>query len=339
MMFLGYLSLFVLVVVLWSLRRLGRVLDESEHVSCEVAVVLGARVNEGGEPSGALIRRVDHGVDQLREGRAARLLFTGGPYRGRESEARVGLERAAGQGVAKALMSMEEWSCSTAGNARHARHLLGETRVLVVTDAYHARRARLEFERYFEGVEVTAPQGPRMPGPKALLREMFGTGRALWRRHTVRPKQRPRREWFRSVESWELGACLALRRRVFQEEGGVPRGVEVDGRDEQAMHWIGIVGGHVVATARAREVGDGNVKIERVAVDKAHRGKALGARLMREVHRDLHARGVCRAKLHAQVTVEGFYEALGYETHGEVFLEAAIEHVEMWLDLKDQSSA
>ena len=92
-----------------------------------------------------------------------------------------------------------------------------------------------------------------------------------------------------------------------------------------------------MATARTRVVGEATVKIERVAVDKAHRGRAHGARLMRTVHQDLAAEGVRRAKLHAQITVEGFYKALGYETRGESFLEADIEHVEMWLDLPGES--
>lgn len=50
---------------------------------------------------------------------------------------------------------------------------------------------------------------------------------------------------------------------------------------------------------------------------------------MERIHEDLRDRGFRTAKLHAQVSVSGFYERLGYQAHGDVFVEADIPHQEM----------
>ncbi len=293
----------------------------------DVVVVAGARVWDGGRPSCALNRRVEHGVRCIQEGRATQILFTGGPYRGRLSEAEVARAIAVKAGVEDARILVEEWSSSTRGNARSAYHRLGDQRVLLVTDVSHARRAKLEFSRWFEVVGVSTPAGAPYPGVLRDLREQVA-----WLWSVLRPAQAwgtKRRVIARAANPWEIKACMALRREVFQTEGGVPSTVEADGLDGDAQHWVGLWRGRVVATARARPVGQGVAKVERVAVARVLRGTHWGRRLMDCVHSDLQKRGFQTAKLHAQVSVVGFYERLGYRPHGDVFVEAEIEHLEM----------
>ena len=129
--------------------------------------------------------------------------------------------------------------------------------------------------------------------------------------------------------------ALAVRRRVFVEEQGVPEDLEVDGRDDEAVHFVATDDGEPVGAARLRGVDADAVpdattgKVERVAVVPARRGEGIGREIMAELESTAAELGVETLVLHAQLPVEGFYLDLGYETTSDVFEEAGIDHVEM----------
>ncbi|MEF8786986.1 MAG: GNAT family N-acetyltransferase [Haloarculaceae archaeon] len=127
----------------------------------------------------------------------------------------------------------------------------------------------------------------------------------------------------------------AVRRAVFIAEQGVSEDVEMDDKDEDATHFVAVVATHgsPVGTTRLRAVDEDTVKIERVAVLPDHRGEGLGLRLMERAEAEARTQGYTRVRLHAQSSVEGFYERLGYRTSSEEFEEAGIPHVEMTKDL------
>ena len=122
-----------------------------------------------------------------------------------------------------------------------------------------------------------------------------------------------------------------VRRDVFIEEQDVPEAIEMDGRDDEATHFVvyDTDAGRPVGTARLRYIDDDTAKAERVAVLAEYRGEGLGRRLMELVEAEARGRGRERIDLHAQTAVEGFYETLGYETVSDEFMEADIPHVEM----------
>jgi predicted GNAT family N-acyltransferase len=131
-----------------------------------------------------------------------------------------------------------------------------------------------------------------------------------------------------------LADAHAVRRAVFVEEQGVSEAIEMDGNDAEATHVVvhDRAEGTPVATARLRTP-EGVAKAERVAVRAAYRGRGLGARVMALLESAARRQGHGRVVLHAQTTVEGFYERLGYETTSDVFEEAGIPHVEMVKEL------
>lgn len=127
----------------------------------------------------------------------------------------------------------------------------------------------------------------------------------------------------------ELDACRAVRRAVFVVGQGVPEHLEVDGRDADCGHIIAVdASGRAVGTARLMP-GPGAATCQRVAVLEGLRGTGLGARIMAVFEREARRRGHSRVTLHAQASVVGFYERLGYTAHGEPFMEAGIEHRHM----------
>ena len=130
----------------------------------------------------------------------------------------------------------------------------------------------------------------------------------------------------------EREACYRLRMAVFVDEQGVPPWEEMDADDETALHIAAIADGEIIGTARIVDKGNGIGKIGRVAVLREHRGKRAGRGLM-EYLLDVSKDGYNLLVLDAQLSVIPFYENLGFEAEGEVFLDAGIEHRRMSLRL------
>ena len=134
------------------------------------------------------------------------------------------------------------------------------------------------------------------------------------------------------AETRDIAACRALRRVVFIEEQGVSEADEVDDLDDQAIHLLA-VDGAPIGSARLMVLGAYG-KIGRVCVLREGRGQGIGAALIRAAVERFRAEpGVSKVKLGAQVHALGFYEGLGFQPVGEVYLDAGIEHRDMVLAL------
>ncbi len=130
----------------------------------------------------------------------------------------------------------------------------------------------------------------------------------------------------------EREAVFALRMTVFVEEQGVPAAEELDAHDVTAVHVLARETkdpARIVATARLIAYGENKGAVGRVAVQKAYRGRGVGALLMRFVEAVAKERGMTCLELGAQCYALPFYEKLGYTAEGEIYLDCAIEHRHM----------
>jgi predicted GNAT family N-acyltransferase len=137
----------------------------------------------------------------------------------------------------------------------------------------------------------------------------------------------------------EMHEALAVRRRVFIEEQRVPEELEVDEHDGDpaqvttALHILARKGDKAVATGRLLLADDhGCAHIGRVAVLAEERGQGHGTAVMLALQDLAQEQGFEGITLAAQLHAISFYERLGYEARGEVFLDAGIEH--RWMDLR-----
>ena len=126
----------------------------------------------------------------------------------------------------------------------------------------------------------------------------------------------------------EVQAALALREDVFCGEQGVSLADERDGRDGEALHLVAVEDGAVLGTCRLL-LEDATVKLGRMAVARAARGRGLGRALLDEADVRARALGAERIALAAQLTAQRMYEGAGYAPYGDVLLDAGIEHVMM----------
>ncbi|UOR13102.1 GNAT family N-acetyltransferase [Halobacillus amylolyticus] len=130
----------------------------------------------------------------------------------------------------------------------------------------------------------------------------------------------------------ELSDAHRVRRNVFIKEQGVSEQDEHDAFEDQATHIVGYFDGEPFAAARLRFIED-YAKLERICVEKAHRGNSFGKQIIHYMETVIKDEGYSRAKLNSQTHAEGFYESLGYRTVSEEFMDAGIPHVTMIKDL------
>ena len=126
---------------------------------------------------------------------------------------------------------------------------------------------------------------------------------------------------------------MDLRVRVFVDEQGVKPEEEVDDLDRESVQIVGVDDTGVIATCRLRDLGGGEWKLERMAVDRRVRRNGVGGRLLAGAEREARERGATEMVLNAQRRAEPFYTTHGYTPEGDTFLEAEIEHVRMRKEL------
>ena len=120
--------------------------------------------------------------------------------------------------------------------------------------------------------------------------------------------------------------AFAIRRKVFVEEEGVDPDLEYN-HEEEAHHYLLLLNGKALATARWRET-DKGIKLERFAVLPEFRNRGLGGIILREVINDVVPLGKA-IYLHSQLRAVPFYERNGFVKEGDVFFEAGMGHYYM----------
>lgn len=130
-----------------------------------------------------------------------------------------------------------------------------------------------------------------------------------------------------------------LRTEVFVNEQNVPIELELDEKDnsEHTIHIGYFNGDELIGVARLIDMDKEVIHIGRVAIDKHHRGKGIGHKLIlgcediakKVLNRDFSI------ELSAQIYVETFYKKLGYNRiNNNIYIDAGIEHIDMRKTIK-----
>lgn len=139
---------------------------------------------------------------------------------------------------------------------------------------------------------------------------------------------------FLGTNQAESQLAFQVRDLVFTQEQGYPAEIDIDEYDVSAWHVVISEDGTPLATARLIEV-HGKHKIGRVAVVKHARKRGLGLQVMQVLIEKAQTLGIDEIVLHSQTHAQGFYERLGFEAFGDVFLEDGQPHIAMVRKLKE----
>jgi predicted GNAT family N-acyltransferase len=126
-------------------------------------------------------------------------------------------------------------------------------------------------------------------------------------------------------------ALINIREKVFIQEQNVSFADEWDDKDESATHFLAsLENGEAIACARVL-LEKNLFHIGRVAVLAEYRNQTIGRQLMQFILNWCEQQNSnCRIYLHAQTSRMQFYQYLGFVAEGDVFMDAGIEHIEMW---------
>ena len=127
----------------------------------------------------------------------------------------------------------------------------------------------------------------------------------------------------------DIAPCQAIRRAVFIVEQGISEADDLDGLDDVAIHLLATIATIPIGTARLLVKGDTG-KIGRVSVLPDYRGQGIGKALILKAL-DVFAENpdIATARLSAQVSAISFYEPMGFEASGDVFMDAGVPHRDM----------
>ncbi len=175
----------VLVVMAYAVGSVGQVWWTANHDGAESAgaiIVLGA-AQYNGRPSPVLAARLDHGLELYRRGLAKVVVVTGGRKPGdRTTQAAVGAGYLRKRGVPDSRIRLEVDGTNTWEELSAVSRFLrreGITSVVIVTDGYHAARARATAEE--AGLAAVASPVPGTAPWERILPEAaaFGIGRFI----------------------------------------------------------------------------------------------------------------------------------------------------------------
>lgn len=138
---------------------------------------------------------------------------------------------------------------------------------------------------------------------------------------------------FESLSVAELYDVLQLRSKIFVVEQNCVY-LDMDGKDKEALHLLGVFGGKIVACARLFKAGItfDNASIGRVVVNANYRDRKWGHELMQQAITGVQLHfGEHKITIGAQLYLKKFYESHGFVQTGDMYLEDGIPHIEMQL--------
>ncbi len=129
------------------------------------------------------------------------------------------------------------------------------------------------------------------------------------------------------IADWQTEGLILrdIRTTVFIEEQKVPAELEWDEEDSTSVHFLAFVDNEPVACARLTPDG----QLGRMAVLKPHRRNGVGSALMRFILLESPKLGFSSLFLHAQTEAIPFYKNFEFQTEGDIFVEANIDHQRM----------
>jgi len=135
---------------------------------------------------------------------------------------------------------------------------------------------------------------------------------------------------FKGTDLEKLKKAMDVRIEVFMEEQGISAEDEFDDRDPTSTYVLIEKDGKPLACGRVNYFSK-TAYLGRIAVLKEQRKEGLGRIVIEKLIEISKENGAEEITLGAQLQAVGFYEKLGFEPYGDIYLDASIEHINMKL--------
>lgn len=126
--------------------------------SYDTLIILGNPAKDDGTPSAILKTRLDKGLEVYKTGKAKYIITTGGAAHNFYVEAEIMQNYLVDKGVPAESIIQDQVSLNTIDNAENCAKLMkiyGLETALIITSSFHAKRAKLLFEKQNLNVDIT----------------------------------------------------------------------------------------------------------------------------------------------------------------------------------------
>lgn len=142
---------------------------------------------------------------------------------------------------------------------------------------------------------------------------------------------------FNELDNTSLYQLLKLRTDIFVVEQNCPY-PELDNRDQDALHGLAYDGERLIGCLRILpRRSSGAVAIGRVAVQTDYRSNGVARKLLNEAITHIEKQGESLIDLQAQAHLKRFYGSFGFKETSDVYLEDGIPHLDMQMNLGEDS--
>ncbi|MBY5033948.1 GNAT family N-acetyltransferase [Streptococcus gallolyticus] len=125
--------------------------------------------------------------------------------------------------------------------------------------------------------------------------------------------------------AYQRAASIHVRYQVFVLEGSIPKEEEFDQNDhEDTIYAVMYEGENPVSTARFLPLNNQEARITRVATCKKQRGLGYAGEVVTALEDYAVQHGIHRLIIHSELAAKSFYESIGYQAYGEVYMEDGV---------------
>lgn len=122
---------------------------------------------------------------------------------------------------------------------------------------------------------------------------------------------------------------LELREHVLRAPLGLSLSdSDLMGEDKQ-LHFALFDKEQITAVVLFKPIDDQTLKLRQMAVSDSHQGQGLGKQLIKAAEVEIAKLNYKRIEMAARETAIPFYQSLGYQIKGELFIELGIPHITM----------
>jgi len=146
---------------------------------------------------------------------------------------------------------------------------------------------------------------------------------------------------FKNIEfaSADYATACQLREQVLRTPLGLRLSVNDVMNEITQWHYGVFKDEQLLACLVIKPVDKAIVKLRQMAVLPAYQGKGLGQFLVNNTEQALFKQGIQQIELNARQTAIGFYQRLGYQIYGELFIDISIPHILMKKTLAQQQES
>lgn len=132
---------------------------------------------------------------------------------------------------------------------------------------------------------------------------------------------------FAQLSKEELYKILKSRMKIFILEQQSFY-LDLDNKDQQAVHFIGMDEDKMIAYARVIE-SDSTTWVQRICVAKEFRNQQIGSLLMNNILEYIDILNIASVELDAQVHLQQFYRKYEFQSVGDPYDDGGIMHIRM----------